>query len=53
MAGKRKPKKDDKEQSQRFVETARDLEIDESGQAFDRAMESVTEKKRSSQRGKS
>ncbi len=39
---KRKPKvaKDDKEQSQRFVETTRELESDESGEAFDDAMDS-------------
>ncbi|MGD9659979.1 MAG: hypothetical protein AB7U63_01770 [Porticoccaceae bacterium] len=31
-------KKDDKEQSRRFIETAKELESDESGSAFDRAM---------------
>jgi len=41
MAGKRKPKLEDKEQSRRFVETARKLEADESGKAFKRALVQV------------
>ena len=41
MAKKRKPKKDDIEQSRRFVETARELEADESGEDFDDAMDSL------------
>lgn len=41
MAKKRKPKKDDPEQSQRFVETARELETDETGKRFDRVLKKV------------
>jgi len=37
-----KPKHEDKEQSKRFVEKARELESDESGEAFERAIKSVT-----------
>ena len=36
-----KPKPDDKEQSQRFVEIARKLEADESGKSFERAFNTV------------
>ena len=35
---KPKPKPDDKEQSKRFVEKAREIEADETGKAFERAM---------------
>ena len=38
MKKPRKPIPDDKEQSQRFVETAKMLEIDESGKSFERAL---------------
>lgn len=38
---KRKPKLEDKEQSRRFVETARKLEADESGKAFEREFRKV------------
>lgn len=50
MAEKPKPKpktspkptsKPDKEQSARFIETARELEADESGDAFDRVLKVV------------
>lgn len=44
MASK-KPVPDDKEQSQRFVETAKMLGSDESGKNFDRALESVVPSK--------
>lgn len=37
----KKPKPDDREQSQRFVETAKSLGVDESGKAFDRAVRAV------------
>ena len=37
MPPKKKPPPDDKEQSRRFVETARELEADETGEAFERA----------------
>jgi hypothetical protein len=38
---KPKPEPDDKEQSSRFVATAKALGVDESGRDFDRAMKSV------------
>lgn len=41
MAGKRKPKLENKEQSRRFVETARKLEADESNKAFERVVKSL------------
>ncbi len=41
MVKKPKPKPDDKEQSQRFVETAHELEADETGKQFDRALKKV------------
>lgn len=41
MAKKPKPEPDDKEQSQRFVKTARKLEADESGKSFERAIKSM------------
>ena len=40
----KKPKRDDKEQSQRFVETAKQLEVDKSGKSFDRALKAVVHK---------
>ena len=42
MTKKRKPKKEDKEQSQRFVETARDLGADKSGKSFERAIRRIS-----------
>jgi hypothetical protein len=47
-----KPKPDDKEQSKRFVETARELEVDESGKAFKRAVEVVVPPKREDRRSR-
>lgn len=41
MAKKPKPKPDDKEQSQRFIETAKQLEVDESGKSFQKAFNSI------------
>ena len=38
---KRNPKPDDKEQSRRFVETAREYDIDESGKAFQSALDKI------------
>lgn len=38
---KPKPKLSDKEQSERFMETARELGVDESGRAFEKAFEKV------------
>ena len=46
MARKPKPKPDDKEQSQRFVETARSLEVDESGKNFDQLIKKIRNKPR-------
>lgn len=48
MAKKPKPKPDDKQQSQRFVETAKKLESDESEKSFDKAFEAINKKKTSS-----
>jgi hypothetical protein len=39
---KLKPKSDNEEQSQRFVDTAKMLEVDESGKLFDRAFKKIT-----------
>lgn len=36
---KPKPKLTDKEQSERFIETARELGVDESGKKFERALD--------------
>jgi hypothetical protein len=44
---KPKPKLSDKEQSERFKETARELGVDESGEEFDRAMDKIFEPKNS------
>lgn len=38
---KAKPKLTDKEQSERFIETARKLRVDESGESFERAVKKV------------
>lgn len=38
---KQKPKPDDKEQSKRFIEKARELEADESDESFDRAFKEI------------
>jgi hypothetical protein len=35
------PKPDDPEQSKRFIETARQIEVDETGEAFRRAFEKI------------
>jgi hypothetical protein len=39
------PKRDDPEQSKRFIETARDVEADESDEGARRAFEKVVSKK--------
>jgi hypothetical protein len=39
---KAKPKLSDKEQSERFKETARELGVDESGEEFERAFHRIT-----------
>lgn len=41
MPRKPAPKQDDPEQSKRFIETARELETDESGEAFERTFRKV------------
>jgi hypothetical protein len=41
---KAKPKLTDKEQSERFKETARELGVDESGAAFDKAFDSLVKR---------
>lgn len=45
MAKKPKPEPDDKEQSERFVETAQELGADETGKAFDRAFSGISARK--------
>jgi hypothetical protein len=40
-----KPKLTDKEQSERFIETARELGADESGQRFDAAISKILKEK--------
>jgi hypothetical protein len=42
---KLKPKLTDKEQSERFVETARKLGVDESGKSFEKAFEAISKPK--------
>ena len=42
-----KPKRDDKEQSKRFVKKAREMEADKSGKAFERAMKKIVPPKSS------
>lgn len=41
-----KVKKDNPEQSQRFVETAKELESDESGKSFEKAIRAVSPKQK-------
>jgi hypothetical protein len=38
---KAKPKMTDKKQSERFIETARKLGVDETGEAFEKAFEKI------------
>jgi hypothetical protein len=38
---KAKPKLTDKEQSERFKQTARELDVDESGESFERVAEKI------------
>ena len=42
---KPKPKLTDKEQSERFIETARELGVDESGEEFDKTISQILRKK--------
>jgi hypothetical protein len=48
---KPKPKLTDKEQSERFIETALELGVDESGKAFDRTFKKIVPSKSSANRG--
>lgn len=41
MSKKAKPEPDDKEQSQRFIETAKKLEVDEREKSFEKALEQM------------
>ncbi len=47
MTSKSKAKPDDKEQSKRFIEKAREIEADESGGAFERAFHRLFPEKKS------
>ncbi len=42
---KAKPKPDDKAQSKRFIEKARELEADETGAAFERVLKKIVRPK--------
>lgn len=42
---KPKTKLSDKEQSRRFIETARELGVDESGKAFEKAVDKIIRRK--------
>lgn len=42
---KAKPKLSDKEQSERFIETARELGVDESGEEFEEAFRNIVKPK--------
>lgn len=43
MDEKPKPEPDDKEQSKRFIDTVRELQVDESGDQFTRAIQSIVQ----------
>ena len=45
---KAKPKLTDKEQSERFIETARELGVDEGGREFERAFKQIVKIKKQS-----
>ena len=44
MAEKKDTEPDDKEQSQRFIDTARLLEVEESGEKFEKVVSIISEK---------
>jgi hypothetical protein len=44
---KSKPKPNDKEQSARFIETAKQVQSDNPNQAFEKAMDKIAKRKRS------
>jgi hypothetical protein len=46
MPRKPKPPPDDPEQSKRFIETAREIGTDESGERFERSLEKILPVKR-------
>ena len=46
----KKPKPDDKKQSQRFIEKAKELGADEGGTAFIRAIKKIADKKTSNRK---
>lgn len=48
---KPKTKLSDKEQSERFIETARELGVDESGEAFDKAFDRVVKPGKAAPKG--
>jgi hypothetical protein len=48
---KAKPKLTDKQQSERFKETARELGVDESGTEFDKAFERIVKPGKASPKG--
>lgn len=52
MPPKKKLPLDDKEQSRRFVETARELEADETGESFERAFKEIVPPKTGTTRSK-
>jgi len=49
MTAKSTPKPDDPEQSRRFVEMARELGPDETGEKFDRAFKKIAQPKKPGQ----
>lgn len=46
MEKEKRKTKDDKEQSKRFVETAKSLDADETEEGFERAIESIAKDKK-------
>jgi hypothetical protein len=48
---KPKPKLTDKEQSERFIETARELGVDESGKEFAKAFDQIIKPGKGAQKG--
>lgn len=52
MTEKPKPEPDDKEQSERFIDTARKLEVDESGKVFEHVLKQIMPKKNEGQNRK-
>jgi hypothetical protein len=47
---KSKPKQDNKEQSKRFIEKAREIEADETGEKFEKVIKRVIRRSRPSNR---